>query len=54
MTNEELRIQSRKGAPQIKIAGGIWVVGSVIIMVASVLGVVLALTKPGTGTVPAA
>ncbi|MDA1129690.1 MAG: hypothetical protein O2913_13500 [Chloroflexi bacterium] len=42
MTNEELRIQSQKTAPQIKIAGGIWVVGMMIIMVASVIWVVLA------------
>ena len=42
MTNEELKVQSQKTAPQIKIAGGIWVMGSMIIMVASVLWVVLA------------
>jgi len=42
MTNEEMKIQSGKGAPQIKIAGGIWVVGFMIIMTASVLWVVLA------------
>ena len=42
MTNRELKIQSQKTAPQIKIAGGIWVMGSMIIMVASVLWVVLA------------
>ena len=42
MTNEEMKIQSRKGAPQIKIAGGIWVVGFMIIMTASVIWVVLA------------
>ena len=42
MTNEELKIQSHRTAPQIKIAGGIWVVGLMIIMVASVLWLVLA------------
>lgn len=42
MTNEELKVQSRKTAPQIKIAGGIWVAGLMIIMVASVIWVVLA------------
>ena len=42
MTNEELKIKSRKTAPQVKIAGGIWVTGMMMIVVASVTWVVLA------------
>ncbi len=42
MSNEDLRIQSRKTAPQIKIAGGIWVTGMMIIVAASIIWIVLA------------
>lgn len=42
MSNEELRMQARRTAPQIKIAAGIWVTAAMIIMVASVIWVVLA------------
>ena len=43
MSNEELRIQDRETAPQIKIAAGIWVIGMMIVMAASVIWVVLAI-----------
>ena len=42
MNYEELRLQAKKTAPQIKIAGGIWAAGWLVIMTASVLWVVLA------------
>lgn len=42
MSNEELRIQDRETAPQIKIAAGRWVIGMMIVMAASVIWVVLA------------
>ena len=42
MSNEELRLQARRTAPQIKIAGGVWVIGMMIVMAASVIWVVLA------------
>ena len=42
MSNDELRLQARNTAPQIKIAEGIWVIGMMIVMAASVTWVVLA------------
>ncbi len=42
MSNDELRLQARRTAPQIKIAAGIWVIGMMIVMAASVIWVVLA------------
>ena len=42
MSNEELRLQARRTAPQIKIAAGIWVIGMMIAMAVSVIWVVLA------------
>ena len=42
MTNEELRAQARTTAPQIKIAGGLWLIAAMIIMVAAVVWIVLA------------
>ncbi len=42
MSNEELRAQAQKTAPQIKIAMGIWVVGMMIIVAITVVWVVLA------------
>ncbi len=42
MSNEELRMQARRTAPQIKIAAGIWVTGMMIIVGASIIWVVLA------------
>ena len=43
MSNDELRLQARRAAPQIKIAAGIWVVGMMIVMAATVIWVVLAI-----------
>ena len=42
MTNEELRAQARTTAPQIKIAGGLWLVAAMIVMVAAIVWIVLA------------
>ncbi len=42
MSNEELRAQARKTAPQIIIAMGIWVAGMMIIVAITVIWVVLA------------
>ena len=42
MSNQELRAQAQKSAPYIKIAGGLWVVALMIIMVAAVTWIVLA------------
>ena len=42
MTNEELRAQVRTTAPQIKIAGGLWVVAAMIVMIAAIVWIVLA------------
>ena len=42
MTNEELRMQARTSAPYIKIAGGLWALGAMTIMVAAVTWIVLA------------
>ncbi len=42
MSNEELRAQARKTAPQINIAMGIWVAGMMIIVAITVIWVVLA------------
>ena len=42
MTNENLRAQARTTAPQIKIAGGLWLIAAMIIMVAAVVWIVLA------------
>ena len=42
MSNEELRAQAQKTAPQIKIAAGIWVVGMMVIMAITIIWVVLA------------
>ncbi len=45
MSNEELRAQTRKTAPQIKIAMGIWVAGMMIIVAITVIWVVLAVVS---------
>ena len=42
MTNEGLRAQARITAPQIKIAGGLWLVAAMIIMIAAIVWIVLA------------
>ena len=42
MSNEELRAQARTTAPHIKIAGGLWVLGMMIVMIAAVTWIVLA------------
>ncbi len=42
MSNDELRRQAQRTAPQIKIAAGIWVIGMMIVMAAAVIWVVLA------------
>ncbi len=42
MSNEELRAQARRSAPQIKIAAGIWIGGMMIIVAITVVWVVLA------------
>ncbi len=42
MSNEELRLQAQRTAPQIKIAAGIWVIGMMIAMAITVIWVVLA------------
>ena len=42
MSNEELKAQAQKSAPHIKIAGGLWVVALMIVMVAAVAWIVLA------------
>ena len=42
MNNDELRIHARRTSPLIKIAGGIWVTGGMIIMAASIIWIVLA------------
>ena len=42
MSNDQLRLQAQRTAPQIKIAAGIWVIGMMIVMAASVIWVVLA------------
>ncbi len=42
MSNEELRAQAQRTAPQIKIALGIWLVGMMIIMAITVVWIVLA------------
>ncbi len=43
MSNEELRAQAQRTAPHIKIAGGLWVVGMMIIMAIVVTWVVMAI-----------
>ena len=43
MSNEELRAQAQRTAPHIKIAGGLWVVGMMIIMAVVVTWVVMAI-----------
>ena len=40
MSNEELRAQAKQSAPYIKIAGGMWVVAMMIVMVALVIAIV--------------
>ena len=42
MSNEELRAQAKRTAPQIKVAAGLWVLGMMIIAAATVTWVVLA------------
>lgn len=42
MSNEELRAQAQRTAPHIKIAGGLWVVALMIVMVAAVTWIVVA------------
>ncbi len=42
VSNEDLRAQARKTAPQIKIAMGIWLAGMMIIVAITVIWVVLA------------
>ena len=42
MSNEELRAQAQRAAPQIKIAMGIWAAGMMIIVAITVIWVVLA------------
>ncbi len=42
MNNDELRLQAQKTSPLIKIAGGIWVTGMMIVMAASIIWIVLA------------
>ena len=42
MSNEELRAQANTAAVEIKIAGGLWVLGMMVIMVAAVTWIVLA------------
>ncbi len=42
MSNDELRAQAQRTAPQIKIAGGLWVVGMMIIMAVVITWVVMA------------
>ena len=42
MSNEELRAQAQRTAPHIKIAGGLWVVGMMIIMAIVIVWVVMA------------
>ncbi len=42
VSNEELRAQARRSAPQIKIAAGIWIAGMMIIAAITVIWIVLA------------
>ena len=42
VSNEELRAQAKRTAPQIKVAAGLWVLGMMIIAAAAVTWVVLA------------
>ena len=42
MSNDELRLEAQSTSPLIKIAGGIWGTGMMIIMVASIIWIVLA------------
>ena len=42
MNSEELRTQSRTGAPHMKIAAALWIVGMMIVMGAAVTAIVLA------------
>ena len=42
MSNDELRLEAQRTSPLIKIAGGIWGTGMMIIMVASIIWIVLA------------
>ena len=42
MSNEELRHQAQTTSPLIKVAGGIWVTGMMIVMAASIIWIVLA------------
>ena len=42
MTNEALRTQAQRSAPYIKVAGVLWVVASMIVMIAAVTWLVLA------------
>ena len=41
MNNQELRAQARRTAPQIKIAGGLWVLGMMMIIAATITWVVV-------------
>ena len=43
VTNEQLMSQAQVSAPHIKIAGSLWVVASMIVMIATVVWIVLAL-----------
>ena len=42
VSNEELRAQAHRTSPNIKIAGGLWVIGMMIIMAATITWVVIA------------
>ena len=42
MSNEQLRAQAQRSAPYIKIAGVLWVVAAMIVMIAAVTWIVLA------------
>ena len=42
MSDEELRAEAQTTAPYIKIAGGLWIVGMMIVMIAAVTWIVLA------------
>ncbi len=42
MSNDELRFQAQRTSPLIKVAGGIWATGGMIIMAASIIWIVLA------------
>ena len=42
MSNEELRAQAKTGTPHIKVAGALWVLGMMTVMIAAVAWIVLA------------